>query len=600
MRDMSYRSRTPAGCVLAGLASACLLGSLSLGGCTPHPLRPVSEQELRTGVISPTERELASMPVKDITLRPQEPVLKDFFPEERLQQLETESGPALYDGQRAYSGRNLLDESFESVPVSLQEAIQVAVQNNLNAQIGSLQPAITEADVIAAEARFDSIVFGSVDWNKTDEQNVRPVVGGIPVNTGLSVRDDRAVQAGIRKNLTTGGLMELSTSLNRFGDASPGQALSPNPGYSSTIDLSINQPLLRGAGSEANLSGIRIAQNAHRSQIESYRQELLELVQQTEAAYWNLLVARHVVQIRRRLFDEGIKTRDKIKNRAEFDASPAEVSDAVSRVESRRVALLRAETDALIASDRLKRLINAPGLNVASEVMILPTDSMIDAAITFNYYDAVMAALQHRPEIRRTLLSIDDASIRQMLADNLRLPRLDIRATMSATGLDGKSGEALDTAIERQFVNYAIGLVFEFPLGNREAQAAYHQARLARAQSVINWQRTVQDITLQVKEALRGVRLNYELLEGTRTARLAAKENLRTIEVEEEYQQATTPEFLNLKLSRQESLANAEIAEIAALSDYQVSLATLYSAMGVGLERNQVDFVIPEDETELP
>lgn len=600
MHEMSYPRCTTIGRVSIALVAASLLATLHLGGCTPHPLRPVSEDELRTGVISPVERELASMPAREITLQPPTPVLQDFFPADRLEQLERESGPNLYDGSMPYAGTNLLDDEFESVPVSLQEAIQLAVRNNLNAQIGSLQPAINEADIIAAESRFDAVVFGSVDWNKTDEQNIRPVVGGIPVNTGLSVRDDRAMQAGLRKNLTTGGRMELSTSMNRFGDASPGQALSPDPGYNSSIDLSINQPLLRGAGSEANLSGIRIAQNAHRSQIETYRQELLELVQGVEAAYWSLLVTRHVVQIRLRLFEEGRSTRDKIKNRAEFDASPAEVSDAVSRVESRRVALLRAQTDALIASDRLKRLINAPGLNVASEVMIMPTDSMIDATITFNYYDAVMAALQHRPEVRRTLLSIDDASIRQMLADNLRLPRLDIRATMSATGLDGKSGEALDTAIERQFVNYAVGLVFEFPLGNREAQAAYHQARLVRAQSVINWQRTIQDITLQVKEALRDVKLNYELLEGTRTARLAAKENLRTIEVEEQYQQATTPEFLNLKLSRQESLANAEIAEIAALSDYQVALATLYSAMGVGLERNQVDFVLPDDETDLP
>jgi len=117
---------------------------------------------------------------------------------------------------------------------------------------------------------------------------------------------------------------------------------------------------------------------------------------------------------------------------------------------------------------------------------------------------------------------------------------------------------------------------------------------LQRLQAIVQYEQVVQGVVQQVKNSLRNVRLNYELLGPTRDARLAATENLRTIEVQEEKSAAMTPEFLNLKLQRQESLANAELDEISTISAYQVALAQLYTAMGVSLERNKIEFVVPE------
>ena len=58
-----------------------------------------------------------------------------------------------------------------------------------------------------------------------------------------------------------------------------------------------------------------------------------------------------------------------------------------------------------------------------------------------------------------------------------------------------------------------------------------------------------------------------------------------------------TPAFLNLKLTRQEALAAAEIEEAAALTDYLSSIADLNSAMGVALQRHGLEVVIPDDQT---
>ena len=201
-------------------------------------------------------------------------------------------------------------------------------------------------------------------------------------------------------------------------------------------------------------------------------------------------------------------------------------------------------------------------------------------------------ALRQRPSLEQALLQIKDASIRQRVADNQRLPLLDLRATVAANGLDPDSGAgALDEAGERNFIDYVIGATFEQPIGNRAAEANYRQRRLARRQSVLQYRDQAQQVVLDVKNALRELVRTYELIGSNRAARRAAADSLRAIEQQEEAGAALTPEFLlDLKLQTQQRLAQAEIDEARALSDYNAAIARLYRAMGTLLDRNGIEF----------
>ena len=102
-------------------------------------------------------------------------------------------------------------------------------------------------------------------------------------------------------------------------------------------------------------------------------------------------------------------------------------------------------------------------------------------------------------------------------------------------------------------------------------------------------------MVLDVKNALDDVVTNYRLIEQARLSRIAAAEALRTLLVEKELtDRGFTVERLNLELQQQDSLALAEQAEIGALIDYQVALAELSRAQGTALERNRIDFVVPD------
>ncbi len=215
-----------------------------------------------------------------------------------------------------------------------------------------------------------------------------------------------------------------------------------------------------------------------------------------------------------------------------------------------------------------------------------------------------MTAVAERPEIEQSILNIDDAAIRQMLADNNRLPLLNLSAQMAyyglnsfdqSTGANGNLGTSYENLFDGNFIDYLLAMNFEWPIGNRAAEAGYRQSRLARSSSVIAYQRAVQVVVFDVKDALRDCITNYELIEANRSSRIAAAENLRTLHVEEETLAALTPEFLNLKFQRQDRLASAQSNEIQSLVNYNQSVAALYRAMGIGLTMNRIELEVIDD-----
>jgi outer membrane protein TolC len=216
--------------------------------------------------------------------------------------------------------------------------------------------------------------------------------------------------------------------------------------------------------------------------------------------------------------------------------------------------------------------------------------------LSFSLLDAITAGVQERPEMTQALLNIDDATIRQRLAKNQQLPRLDLTAQARLLGFDDSFGDAYQNTGETRFIDdWLIGARFEQPIGNRFGEAGYRSARLERMQSVVAYRQSAQNIVLEVKNALNAVTTNGALIEQSSLSRVAQGEALRALMVEKELtNNGYSVERLNLELTQQETLANAEIAEAAALTNYNKSIVDLYAAMGTILQRNRIDFVVPD------
>jgi outer membrane protein TolC len=278
-----------------------------------------------------------------------------------------------------------------------------------------------------------------------------------------------------------------------------------------------------------------------------------------------------------------------LERRREYDTSLAQYADAVSKVEDRRASVIRAERDLQRGVNELKRAMNDPRLPVGGSETIVVVDVPVDQPIRYSVADAMTTTLAQNPGVAIALLSIDDASIGIDVADNGRLPQLDLETSGALYGLSSGFGDSWQELGDNDWLEWAVGATFRQPIGNRAAEAEYRQARLARSRSVIIYKTAVQSAVLDVRNALQDAFAAYRLIAQTRAQRLAAAENMRALALDEQNIAQLTPEFLALKFFRQDGLSATQIAEAIALADYNIAIANLYAVMGTALERNRIE-----------
>ncbi|MDX9910248.1 MAG: TolC family protein [Phycisphaerales bacterium] len=578
-------------------ASASLALVLAAGGCSaPSPL--TGELEIRRAVVEAAARELAAS-ADQTKLRQPDPqpgpeVLG--IDKSRMPELESMAGPGAYDTSRDALAMppDLLGMPQRTVSISLERAIRSATERNLEVQFARLAPAISGAQLVSAQAAFDWVFFSNLQWSSTDEPRQGNTFGGADSDSRQSVQST----TGLRKPLDTGGTFLLQHELTYLDVQTPGTEASVVPDPSSAVALvaQLDQPLLRNFGSDVALAQVRLQRNAEREQIESLRSDLIRTITDTETAYWELWRAHRDLLILRKNLARGEQTYQQVLGRRNLDATDAQTADSRASVEQRRSNVLRAQNALKQASNRLKVLINDPRLTIGDEVLLVPVDSPISDPIEFSLPEVMVDAVTSRPEINQALLSIDDTSIRQQVAASGRLPQLDLRLQARLATLEEDAWNAYDEVWDSNFTSYLVGLFFEQPIGNRASEAQYRIRRLERMQAVISYRNTVQQVLLEAKNALDSVVLNHELISQTTVARVAASEVLRALLVEKDLIRGFTIERLNLELTRQDSLAQREREEVQAMADYATAIAQLYRSTGRSLERNRINFVVPDPD----
>lgn len=578
------------------VAVATPLVLLLLAGCAPSALQRESERDIRNAVIESARRELED------SKRAPEPHVNQLgdrrmqlnIKPEVMPELEAMAGPASYKDSVPDLGTDLYGQPVRSVTASLEKMVRTAAEHNIAVQFARLGPAVSEAQVASAEASFDWTLFNNFNWTNQNSPQVGTSFSQFGSFTPASTESQAVTDTmGIRRTLISGGRLTVQQDTSYTFNQTPGQRSDPNAANQASFTVQYDQPLLKGAGTEVTQAEIRVARNAERTSVQTLRRDLIRVVTEVEKQYWSLLQAYADLQILTRLLERGEKTRDLLKERVRLDANQAQIADAVSRVERRRVNVLQAQQQVKDFSDKLKTLVNDPSLPVGSEIVLAPSDRAVVAPIKFSLVESLRQAIQNRPEVQSAIIAIDDASIRQAVARNARLPDLSVRLQTRWSSLDDDMGQAYGSEFNGNFVDYVVGMAFEMPIGNRKAEAEYRRRRLERMQSVLAYRNAVQQAVVDVKGSLRRTQLSYEQIVQTEIARIAAAESLRVLEVEKQFAEGISVERLDLELNRQEDLARAEREEIQARIGYNAELADLFAALGTSLERNKIDLIIP-------
>lgn len=484
--------------------------------------------------------------------------------------------------------------------LSLEDCILKAMKNNLNVAVEVLNPELADISVSRATEDFlPSLSFGYGSQNTNS-----PSFSFIEAEEKIST-EYRDYSASIFQRIPTGG--EFSISLNSYKNDSNQKFLSINPRYSSTLRFNFTQPLLKNFGFKISRKEIIIAKNNRDISESQLKGILMDTIYNVESAYWNFVYSIENLKAKR----QSLKLAQDLlaKNKREVEVgtfAPIEILSAQTEVASREADILQAEAMVKNNEDFLKTIINLAAEEKGVEADIIPVDKPAFAKKEVNLEDALLTALENRPDLQASRIDVQNKEINLSYARNQLLPDLSLRASYWSPGISGTkiiydpldpfgppimtipggSTAALRDAFDFKYKNWFVGLTLSIPLNSFLSRAEYAQARVNLEQSMFRLKNQEQQIFLEIKNAVRGVQTDYKRVHAYKVARELAEKKLEA--EEKKLKVGLTTNYVVLQYQR--DLAVARSAELQAIIDYNLSLARLDKALGTTLKNKNIRF----------
>lgn len=490
-------------------------------------------------------------------------------------------------------------EEEEVLSFSLEECILKALKNNLQVAVESYNPEI--ADIAVTQAREFFLPRFDLDFSREETKN--PPYWWIQgAGTITSARDDYGVT--LNQQIPTGG--SFSLSLNSYRTDTNEAFRLINPLYSSTLSFGFTQPLLKNFGFKVSRKEIIIASKNRDISRNQLKSTLFETIYSVQEAYWNLVFSIESHNVRQQSLQLA---RDLLaKNKKEVEVgklAPIEVLNAQAVVASREADILQAESQIKSNEDLLKTIINLNDEKDLERIKIVPGDKpeFIEREITLG--EALKEALARRPDLEMTKIDIENKQLNLSVARNQMLPELNLRVSYWSPGLSGDrliylgddfiTGEiigkeegsatgSLKDALGLLYNNWTIGLTLSLPLSSFTTRAEYARSKVELDQSLTKLKNLEQQISLEVRNAVRDIETNVKTVQAYRLAREFATERLQA--EEKKLNVGLTTNYFVLQY--QEELARQRSLELKSIVDYNLAWARLEKAMGTSLEKRNI------------
>ena len=381
----------------------------------------------------------------------------------------------------------------------LETAIEQALANNLGLITARYLPANAIDAVEIEESAFDFELFGSTSRS----ESVAAASTSSLDSAAVPESERRRSRLGVQKQLSTGASLTLDTSIRR--SASNNNA-ARNPDYASDVGLAIRQPLLKGAGRTVNLAAIAQARVAAEQSLFELRSVILDVIANTEIAYWNLAHARaelaliaSSVALAENLLDEN-RERQRLGL-----VTPLEVLQAETELARQQEAIIQARRAIADASDVLREQIGAESFldELCGEIQVaaLPAELTALRPLDAVLHDSLVSDADAQAQER----ALELQRIQMMLAEAATRPDLDLIAEVDYTGRDSDGARAYRDAYAAQGYDWNVGLELRLPWGMREARTKVRQAKRNVARETVRLYAIKQQKALAARNAWRAV-----------------------------------------------------------------------------------------------
>ena len=480
--------------------------------------------------------------------------------------------------------------------ISLQDAVDLALQNNLSIVIERYVPWQAEANILRTLSGAASS-FGSVGAIGTiPSQNFDPLFTStlsmdqrlLPANNGLT--SGTGTGTGVLATLNTHAVVgdfaytqgfhtgtSFAATFNNVRGSSSSASNFFSPFVQTNLVFTASQQLLNGFGLLANEHYIRIAKVNKNIADELLVQQVITSITAVGNAYWELVFARGNVDVAKEEIALADKTYSDNKKQVDVGTlAPLEIVQAEAQLATAQQALIVAQTTVLQDQLTLLNLIaKDPNSPVLRSVEIIPTDNADVAPPEVEKIpleDLIKEAVTKRPDVLQAGLQLKGDDINVRATKNALLPILTLSGEYATEGLAGNTKPAvvppivsgLPTAWNQAFTGlypeYNAQLTLTVPIRNRAAQASNITAILDQRSDEATYQQIVNNATIDVHNA----QITLEQARITLAAAVKTRDlDQQTLEAEQKKYQVGASTLFNI-VSDQNTLAAAESAEVRA------------------------------------
>jgi len=533
--------------------------------------------------------------------------------------------------------------------LSLQDAISLALENNLAIEVERYAPWLDEVSLLRAKSGINGLV--PFDPTLTSNLNIQdsvtplnnPLFAGV-IPTATTTPTSQAPTAYIQhignanfqynQYFSSGTQFQAGMTNNRTS-SNFGFFNLYNPYLQSALTLTITQPLLRGFGTLPNTRLIIEAKRTVKVGLSQLEQQVIATTTQVSNDYWELVYARENVKVEEAALGVSQRLFDENSRRLEIGTlSSLDVLTAQSQLASDKQALVQAQSvqlqdETTLLNDITMNPLDGPLLR--AEIIPATPISTPDAGENIQIVDAVKEAWQKRPELKQAALILENAGTDVKATKNELLPSVNIFGEYIATGLGGVQtattttptgaflpglpvvnsagipqnnlfesaavttasqvvfpggvGQDLGRVFRGNYSTFEAGINFTLPIRNRAAQADNAQALLNERQQKTQYRQEQNAIFVSVRNALIALQEDRASVAAAEESRKLA---VQTFEDEQEKYRLGASTSYNVVL-RSRDVTAAEGTELRDRINLLEDELKFNQAMGRTLEVNHID-----------
>ena len=466
--------------------------------------------------------------------------------------------------------------------LTVDEAVKIALEQNLNLQGQQLNPQLQDLTVVAARSAWTPL-FDMSAFGRTQDAPPNSFLSGA---TDVITQRQAYADVGVRQLLPWGTNYQIGWNNARLTTNNVFSQFDPQ--LTSNIDAFVEQPLLRNFKIDTARWNLLSAQNSREIADIGLRETEATLVRNVKNAYWEYKYALASLDVARQNLELARESLRNTRSRVEIGTlAPIEIVSVESEVAAREEAVIVAEAQIGQAEDRLRSLVFDPSTPEFWNMRLEPIDPVPFEVQAVDVDGAIRRALTERTDLAQNRKTLERFSVDERFYRNQTLPTVNLRVDYGATGLGGTQlvrgegafpppvigelqrpwSELLEDVFAGQFPTWQFSVNVNYPIGTSAADANLAQTRLETRQTQIQLRNQELQVATEVRNVARQLVANAKRVEATRAARVLAE---RQLEAEEKkFAAGMSTSFQVFQYQR--DLVTSRNNELRATLDYMLS-----------------------------